>query len=220
MLQINAWLSLKRLIIFLRNDKWSSYISSFSSRDNKLITAKINICTSKVGTIWVNISVLLLFGKSTLVTMIEFQNCCMLSSELRITVTLYVLYFKGKKKCSRVEFFMLFKLKTDMYLINVPTRQKRRQAKKKDRVFLKGMFGSASFMGLFTPFKSSDFWSALEISFVLPKSDWPHGGMDRNQTCLQTYTDETWTILAQYLHNTKTILEQYSHYTFTILTPY
>ena len=152
--------------------------------------------------------------------MIEFQNCYVLSSELRITVTLYVLYFNGKKKCSRVEFFMLFKLKTDMYLINVPTRQKRRQAKKKDRVFLKGMFGSASFMGLFTPFKSSDFWSALEISFVLPKSDWPHGGMDRNQTCLQTYTDDTQPILPQYLHNTKTILEQYSHYTFKTLERY
>ena len=92
-----------------------------------------------------------------------------------------------------------------------------RQAKKKDRVFLKGMFGSASFMGLFTPFKSSDFWSALEISFVLPKSDWPHGGMDRNQTCLQTYTDETWTILAQYLHNTQTMLEQYWNNTGIIL---
>lgn len=203
MLQINAWLSLKRLIIFLPNDKWSSYISSFSSRDNKLITAKINICTSKVGTIWVNIY-FLFSGESTLATMVKFHNWYVLSTKLRITVTLYVLYFKGKKKCSRVEFFMLFKLKTDMYLINVPTRQKRRQAKKKDRVFLKGMFGSASFMGLFTPFKSSDFWSALEISFVLPKSDWPHGGMDRNQTCLQTYTDDTW-----YSTNTPTILAQY-----------
>ena len=43
---------------------------------------------------------------------------------------------------------MRIKLMPDIYLIKVPTRQK------KVRIFLKGMFESASFMGLFTPLKA------------------------------------------------------------------
>ena len=47
------------------------------------------------------------------------------------------------------------------------------------------MFENASFIGALYSFKSSDFWSALEISFVLPKSDWPHGDRVRERERLR-----------------------------------